>query len=204
MNGTYHRIVGIMITRNRCMKGTMQIMARIVILFLFGCATQQPVQSVIQTKETAETYLNQGVAYSQKGEFERAVSNYNKAIEVNPKFAVAYLNRGFTYSKLGEYDRAISDYSKATEINPRYAMAFNNRGFTYRKKGDFNRAISDYSKAIEINPRYAVAYYNRANAYYQTGEYDRAWEDVYIAQSFGYPVSPKFLKTLRETSGRQR
>ena len=201
---TYHSIVmRIMDKSKRYMKEIMQIMAVIVILFLFGCATQQPVQRVIQTQETAEAYLNRGATYSQKGEFDKAISNYNKAIELNPKFAVAYLDRGFTYSKLGEDDRAISDYNKAIEINPRYAMAFNNRGFTYRKKGDFDRAISDYNKAIEINPRYAVAYYNRGRAYYLKGEYDKSWEDVKKARDLGYKIPPKFLDDLRKASGRR-
>ena len=70
--------------------------------------------------------------------------------------------------------------------------------------GEYDRAIFDYGKAVEINPGYALADYNRANAYYQKGDYDRAWEDVHKAQSLGYPVSPGFLKTLRETTGRER
>ncbi len=189
--------------RNRYMKDMMRIMAGIVLLSLFGCATQQPVQSDIQTQEAAETYFNRGVTYSQKGEFDRAISNYNKAIELNPKFVVAYLDRGFTYSKLGENDRAISDYNKAIEINPRYAMAFNNRGFIYRKKGDFDRAISDYSQAIEIDPRYAVAHYNRGRAYYLKGEYDKSWEDIKKARDLGYKIPPKFLDDLRKASGKQ-
>ena len=105
---------------------------------------------------------------------------------------------------MGEYEKAISDYTRAIEINPRYAVAYNNRGLVYRKMGEYDRAISDYGNAVEINPGYALAYYNRANAYYQKGEYGRAWEDIHKAQSLGYPVSPGFLKTLREPTGRQR
>ena len=132
------------------MKEIMQIMAVIVILFLFGCATQQPVQRVIQTQETAEAYLNRGATYSQKGEFDKAISNYNKAIELNPKFAVAYLDRGFTYSKLGEDDRAISDYNKAIEINPRYAVAYYNRGRAYYLKGEYDKSWEDVKKARDL------------------------------------------------------
>ena len=200
---TYHRIVRIMDKPKGYMKHIVQTMLGIVILSLFGCATLQPGQSDIQKQDTAKAYLDQGGTYSQKGEFDKAISHYNKAIELNPTFAVAYLDRGFSYGKLGEDDRAIADYTKAIEINPRYALAFNNRGFIYRKKGDFDRAISDYSKAIEIDPKYAVAYYRRAMAYYLKGEYDKSWEDIKKARELRYKIPPKFLVDLRKASGRE-
>jgi tetratricopeptide (TPR) repeat protein len=102
---------------------------------------------------------------------------------------------------LGEYDKALSDYNKAIELLPRYAKAYNNRGYIYRKKGEYDHAIADYSKAIEIDPKYASAYYHGDYAYYYKGDYKRAWEDVRKAQRLGYPVSPEFLKKLREASG---
>ena len=180
------------------------VVAWVLILFLGGCATQQPFKSAVYEKETAETCLNRGITYSQKGEYSKAISDYNKAIAIDPNLTVAYLNRGFTYRQLGEYDKAISDYSKAIELYPRYALAYNNRGYAYRKKGEYDRAIFNYSKAIEIDPKYAAAYYNRGMAYYYKGENDRAREDIHNAQSLGYLVSPGFLKTLRETSCRQK
>ena len=100
-----------------------------------GCATQQPLKSPIYEKETAETFLNRAITYFKKGEYNKAISDYNKAIAIDPNLTVADLNRGFTYRQLGEYDKAILDYSKAIELYPRYALAYNNRGYAYRKKG---------------------------------------------------------------------
>ncbi len=189
--------------RDSYMKDIAQMMVGFVILSLFGCAARQPVQSDIQTQEAAETYFNRGAIYSQEKEFDRAISNYNKAIEINPNFVVAYLDRGVAYSKLGEDDRAISDYNKAIEIYPRYAKAFYNRGFIYLKKSDFDRAISDFSKAIEFDPRYAMAYYRRGRAYYLKKEYDKSWEDIKKARELGYKIPPKFLDDLRKASGKK-
>ena len=98
---------------------------------------------------------------------------------------------------------AISDYNKAIEVNSRDAQVYYNRGNAYGDKGQYDLAISDWSKAIEINPRYTKAYSNRGLAYYFKEEYDKAWEDVHKAQSLGHQVPPKFLKALREASGRQ-
>ena len=86
------------------------------------------------------------------------MSDYNKAIEINPKIAEAYNNRGLIYNKQGNFTQAMSDYNKAIEINPNYAEAYNNRGIIYNKQGNFAQAMSDYNKAIEINPNFAEAY----------------------------------------------
>jgi len=63
-------------------------------------------------------YYNRGVAYGRKGEYDRALADLNKAIEINPKYAGAYNNRGKAYGLKGEYDHAIADFSKAIEIDP--------------------------------------------------------------------------------------
>ena len=69
-----------------------------------------------------------------KSQYDKAISDYTKAIEINPRFAEAYYNRGLAYGKKGQYDKAISDYTKAIEINPRFAEAYNNRGDAYGRK----------------------------------------------------------------------
>ena len=81
---------------------------------------------------------------TKKGDYDRAIADYNKALELDPKDATAYNNRGFTYDNKGDYDKAIADYDAAIRLNPEYARAYNNRGFTYDKKGDYDRAIADY------------------------------------------------------------
>jgi tetratricopeptide (TPR) repeat protein len=66
------------------------------------------------------------------------------------------------------------------------------------------KAISDFNKAIEINPRDAMAYNNRGLAYFFKSDYEKAWDDVHKAEDLGQQAHPKFLKMLREASGRQK
>jgi len=47
----------------------------------------------------AQDYYNRGNAYYNKGNYDQAISDHNKAIEINPKYAKAYYNRGATYGK---------------------------------------------------------------------------------------------------------
>jgi tetratricopeptide (TPR) repeat protein len=103
-------------------------------------------------------YNNRGNAYDYKGQYDQAISDYTKAIEINPKYGLAYYNRGIAHNNKGQYDQVISDYTKALEINPKFAEAYNNRGNAYNKKGQYDEAILDYNKAMEINPRDAMPY----------------------------------------------
>ncbi|MBM4167499.1 MAG: tetratricopeptide repeat protein, partial [Ignavibacteria bacterium] len=59
-------------------------------------------------------------AYEQKN-YEKAVTYYSAAIELNPQYASAYLGRGVAYENLQQYTRAIEDYTTAIELNPQYA-----------------------------------------------------------------------------------
>ncbi len=118
-----------------------------------------------------------GAVYAIKGKGDQAIGEYNRAIEINPGFAIAYRARGKAYLKKRQYDKAISDYNKAIKLDPKYSMAYHHRGFTYYCQGQYEKAITDCSKAIEINPKSVMAYINRGKAYADKGQYDQAISD---------------------------
>ena len=110
-------------------------------------------------------YYNRGVAHSHSGEYEKAISDYNEAIRINPEDALAYYNRGLIYDNSGEYEKAISDYNEAIRINPEYADAYLGRGLIYDNSGEYEKAISDYNEAIRINPEYADVWLELGQVY---------------------------------------
>ena len=65
---------------------------------------------------SAPAYNNRGNAYRQQGEFENAIADLTKAIELDPLFAIAYNNRGFVFEKIGNKENAEADYAKAKEL----------------------------------------------------------------------------------------
>ena len=134
--------------------------------------------------------LFKGAAYIIIGQTGEAISEYNKAIETNPRHASAYKYRGLAYYVKGQYDKAIVDYNMAIKINPKYAAAYYNRGLAYYVKGQYDNAIVDYNKAIEINPGLASAYYNRGLAYYGKGQYDQAISDY----SKAIELNPRYVE----------
>jgi tetratricopeptide (TPR) repeat protein len=129
-----------------------------------------------------------GLAWDGKGDYAKAIADYSKAIEINPKDAATYYNRGLAWVYKGDYDKAIADFTKAIELNPRYTAAYNNRGNIYDSKGDYDKAIVDYTKAIEIDPKDAFAYSNRGVIWGKKGDYNKAIADINTA----IEIDPKY------------
>ncbi len=126
----------------------------------------------------ASIYYWQGNVRRDQKNNEKAIADYTKAINLNPKFANAYNNRGFTYSESGNKQKAIDDFNKAIEIDPNYSTAYNNRGFTYFNLGNKKKAVDDFNEAIRIDYKYASAYTNRGLAYSHLGNKGKAIDDL--------------------------
>ena len=125
----------------------------------------------------AGSYYKIANDYYEKGDYEKAIENYNMAILLNPLFSEAYFNRALSYYQLKNYDKSIADYTEAAELDPKNPIIFNNKGDAYYRKQDYTNAIKDYDKAIMLNPNYLKAYYNRALSYASLEDYEKAVED---------------------------
>jgi S1-C subfamily serine protease len=92
------------------------------------------------------------------GEYDRAISDLTKAIQLDPKDPNPYLLRGRSYAKKGEHDSAIADLTSSINFpHPRLDFAFLVRGDAYETHGDLKEALSDYNKsaALSSDPRLA-------------------------------------------------
>jgi tetratricopeptide (TPR) repeat protein len=139
------------------------------------------VSQIVATAETHKTlkinaFYNMGLAYSNKGDNDKAIECYQKAIEIKPDKHEAFNNMGSAYDDKGDKDKAIKCYQKAIDIKPDFHEAFYNMGLAYSNKGDKDKAIECYQKAIEIKPDSHDAFYSMGNAYSAKGDKDKAIE----------------------------
>jgi tetratricopeptide (TPR) repeat protein len=120
---------------------------------------------------------SRGQYYYENKQYDQALEDFSRAVEIDPKYAKAWYNRANVFDETGVFDRAIDDFTRAIEIEPHYTMAYNNRGLTYRHKGDYEKAIADFTTALDLDPNYAKAYNNRGMVLAQVGEHPRAIDD---------------------------
>jgi tetratricopeptide (TPR) repeat protein len=140
-------------------------------------ASMSKVTSVGENFSTIGIYENLSASTEQQAVYDRALADFNQAIQLEPNSAKAHYERSVVYLNKGDYDRAIADCSQAIKLDPNDAADYNNRGIAYSRKGEYNRAIADYTQAIKLDPNYAMPYYNRGLEYANKGDYDRAIAD---------------------------
>jgi lipoprotein NlpI len=112
-----------------------------------------------------KTYYDRGVLFVEKGHYDLALLEFNKALEIYPLSAQIYNARGILYSRKGQHDLAITDFSTAIKIKPDDAQTYYNRGITYVISGQFELAILDFNKCLGLNPSHAMAYDARGSVY---------------------------------------
>ena len=128
--------------------------------------------------DDTNTYYYRGIAYLTKKDFDLAIEDFSKVVEMDPEYVGTYYYHGLAYLFKGDFDDlAIENLNKAIEQNSDHADAYYYRGAAYNFKGEVELAIKDYTKAIELKPDYADAYYNRGTAYFSKDEAKRAIED---------------------------
>jgi Flp pilus assembly protein TadD len=113
-----------------------------------------------------------------------AVKEYTKAIQLNPKDALAYHNRAVAHCRQGSYQQAVHDFTNAIKFDPNNATVYYNRAIAYGALGKSKQAIEDGTKAIELKAKDANAYMNRGIDYMALGDGDRAVKDLNTAIEF--------------------
>jgi tetratricopeptide (TPR) repeat protein len=82
--------------------------------------------------------FNEGNACALKGQYQKAIDNYSKAISLDPDYDAkaycdhgikAYRNRGIMYGELGQFEKAIDDYDKAISLDSKDESAYVNRAW---------------------------------------------------------------------------
>src|SRR5262249_48884640 len=63
-------------------------------------------------------WINRGIVYTSMGQPDKAIADFSKAIELDPKGAAAWTKRGIAYEDLGQHEKALADLSKVCELIP--------------------------------------------------------------------------------------
>ena len=125
--------------------------------------------------QTAIEYEDSATKKAMNGNLEDAIELYNKAIELNPNYALAYHNRGLSFSALENDTAAFAEVSKArklfsnsnvSEIEWSYA----NRGNILLKYQQYEYAAADFKQAIQVDPSSYIIYNKLALCYVNLGD----------------------------------
>jgi len=100
-----------------------------------------------ETGKEAHNHFVEGNDYSYNGNYEQSISEYIKAIELNPNVPVYHYNLGNSYANLKKFNEAIKSFSEAIKLHPKYNEAYRNRGTCYSMVGNITKANKDFKLA---------------------------------------------------------
>jgi tetratricopeptide (TPR) repeat protein len=122
-----------------------------------------------------------GWNYQDRQIFDRAIEEYNKAVELDPSFGRAWNNLGGLYAQMGVYDKAIECFKRYAAVFPGDANPFDSMGDLYLRMGVLDEALAQYREAMFVKPDFMSS---RKIAYIYALREDYAeamkWVDHYI------------------------
>jgi tetratricopeptide (TPR) repeat protein len=146
-------------------------------------------------RRLAMAFNNRGAAYKLKGDYDRALKDYEQAILFNPNFANAYNNRGVIYGLKGDYDRAIREYGEAISLDKKFSAAFYNRASAHLEKVDLDRALDDFAAILRFNAKNALALYGRGVVRLKKGDPETGAADIAAAKAIDPKVVEEFERS---------
>jgi tetratricopeptide (TPR) repeat protein len=178
--------------------------------------------SAISYGQSAFEYFSIGLVKYNLNDFEKAIADFDKALEANPEYSEAFNLRGASKFNLGDHEGAIEDYSKAIELDkrqtggvrltvydqrgrmiesanqamadPSLAAPYYNRALAREALEDYQGAIEDYTSALNIDPDLMSAFFFRGELKHRTGDRHGACSDWKRADELGVIEASELLR----------
>ena len=123
---------------------------------------------------SVKEHVDQGMAYYDQGELDKAIAEFETALELDPDDAEVHRNLGTAYGELGQWETSAAAYERAIEINAAFGEAYGDLTGAYFYLNRIPEAMEAGEKAIELAPDYATAYNNLGIVYGSQGQIDQA------------------------------
>jgi tetratricopeptide (TPR) repeat protein len=134
----------------------------------------------------ANEHAHKGFEFLSSRQFDKAIIEYNEAIQLRPDVDNWYYNRGLGYMYSNNGDAAIQDFNRAIQLKPENILAYTKIMTIYADRGMYDDAINTISRVIAIEPDNAEAYYSRGKVFEKKGMNVEAVEDIRKSCEMGF------------------
>jgi tetratricopeptide (TPR) repeat protein len=162
-------------------------------------------EAIRDNPEEAEFYVQRAIRKFKLLDYEGSRIDYEKALELQPRFAMAYQGLGYVEIRQGNDQEALVDMQKALEINPNMAMWWGEFGFTQKLLMDsftvrgLEEVLKSYDRGIAIDPDDPTIHEYRWDVLLCLNRISEAKEEVRIYKNLEY-ADQKELKFMEEVT----
>lgn len=117
-------------------------------------------KSVELNPKDGQTLLYRGEAFHKKGDFEKAIADFSKAVivwEKHKDLRFAFYRRAETHIAKGDHNSALTDANRSLALDPKADYGYYLRGKAYVLAGKKDLAIADFKKTLELYPNSKIA-----------------------------------------------
>ncbi len=141
----------------------------------FPAAREAAKKALQMDGELADAHATLGlIAFYYDWDGPAAESEFRRAIEINPNYAMAHSWDGETLAAMARFPEAIEEAKRALTDDPLSLIANSNAGWTLCLAGQTEAAIQTLKKAIEMDPSFPRTHYRLGTVYQSQGLYDQA------------------------------
>lgn len=146
----------------------------------FGEAVAQ-LQKVAEVNPDQLTSYMLGMSYYKLEQFEQAVNQFQRVLDLRPDAAQPRLILGVILLRQDRIDDAIETIQRVLLADEKNALAHSTMGSAYLKKGLFDQAVTEFDRAIELDPKLIEAHYRKGLFNESRGDLAEAEEDIMAA-----------------------
>ena len=112
--------------------------------------------SGLSPRDRAATLVNRGIIHMNRTDYDRALTDFDAAVALQPTLAEGHINRGAALLAQDDFAGAITAIDRGLELSPEEpARAYYNRGVAHEELGDVRAAYNDYRRAADMAPTWA-------------------------------------------------
>jgi len=131
-------------------------------------------QLLLDDKYNVDVLTCRAKIYYKQKSFEKALSDYNKLVNLIPTDPELIADRGLSYHMLGSYDNALADFNKVIKLEPDNPYWYSCRAFIKDYIKDYEGSLIDYEKVLSLDPEDAIAHNNKGLVEEKLGYLERA------------------------------
>jgi tetratricopeptide (TPR) repeat protein len=131
----------------------------------------------IEQGADGDDFNDRGLAHICLGNYEQAIRDFSRALDLDKTVSQYYANRGFVYDLQSNYESAVLEYERAIQLDSQNDVAWNNLGYALSALERYDEALDAYNEALKLDASDAVTLSNRADLYIILERYEDAEVD---------------------------